>query len=136
MKRLSRLVIVVVLVAVGATPVVVQSPEGRLGTGYQLQQDCTLYFTFLGRTGAGREESLNEDPFGMGYCAGIVRGVANSANAFHPEIDCRLNDFTFHEAVRAVVRYLGTRPQTLDEQDTVLILRALQIAGICSAVVP
>ena len=72
----------------------------------------------------------------MGYCAGIVRGVANSANAFHPEIDCRLNDFTFHEAVWAVVRYLDRRPQSLDEQDTVLVLRALQLASICSASAP
>ncbi len=72
----------------------------------------------------------------MGYCAGIIRGVANSANAFHPEIDCRLNDFTFHEAVWAVVRYLDHRPQSLDEQDTVLVLRALQLASICSATAP
>ena len=125
-----------ILVTVGATKVIVQGPEGRTGTGHELQQDCTVYFSFLGRTGAGREETLNEDPFGMGYCAGIVRGVANSVNAFHPEIDCRLEDFTFHEAVWAVVRYLNRRPQTLDEQDTVLVLRALQLATICSAAAP
>ena len=78
-----------ILVTVGATKVIVQGPEGRTGTGHELQQDCAVYFSFLGRTGAGREETLNEDPFGMGYCAGIVREVANSVNAFHPEIDCR-----------------------------------------------
>ncbi len=125
-----------ILVTVGATKVIVQGPEGRTGTGHELQQDCAVYFSFLGRTGAGREETLNEDPFGMGYCAGIVRGVANSVNAFHPEIDCRLEDFTFHEAVWAVVRYLNRRPQALDEQDTVLVLRALQLATICSAAAP
>ena len=125
-----------ILVSVVTPRVDGQSDQERTGTGHELQQDCTLYFSFLGRTGAGREESHNEDPFGMGYCAGIVRGVANSANAFHPEIDCRLNDFTFHEAVWAVVRYLDRRPQSLDEQDTVLVLRALQLASICSASAP
>ena len=140
MKRSNRLLSIVsvsaILVTVAAPSVVGQTSQGRTGTGHELQQDCTVCFSFLGRTGAGREETLNEDPFGMGYCAGLVRGVANSVNAFHPEIECRLNDFTFHEAVWAVVRYLDSRPQTHDEQDTVLVLRALQLASICSAAVP
>ena len=140
MKRSNRLLSAVsvsaILVTFAAPGVVGQTSQGRTGTGHELQRDCTVYFSFLGRTGAGREETLNEDPFGMGYCAGLVRGVANSVNAFHPEIECRLNDFTFHEAVWAVVRYLDSRPQTHDEQDTVLVLRALQLASICSAAVP
>ena len=140
MKHLHPLLVVVtvsaILVTVATPRIVGQSDQERTGTGHELKQDCTVYFSFLERTGAGREETYNEDPFGMGYCAGIVRGVANSANAFHPEIDCRLNDFTFHEAVWAVVRYLEGRPQSLDEQDTVLVLRALQLASICSATAP
>ena len=140
MKHLHPLLVVVtvsaILIAVATPRIVGQGDQERTGTGHELKQDCAVYFSFLGRTGAGREETYNEDPFGMGYCAGIIRGVANSANAFHPEIDCRLNDFTFHEAVWAVVRYLDHRPQSLDEQDTVLVLRALQLASICSATAP
>jgi hypothetical protein len=140
MKHFHPLLAVVsvsaILVAIATPRAVGQSDQERTGTGHELQQDCTLYFSFLGRTGAGREETYNEDPFGMGYCAGIVRGVANSANTFHPEIDCRLNDFTFVDAVWAVVQYLDRRPQSLGEQDTVLVLRALQLASICSAAPP
>ena len=137
MKRFRPLVVVLLLaVTVGAAESVAQSPVGRTGTGHELLEDCTRYFSFLGRTGAGREETFNEDPFGMGYCAGLVRGVVSSADAFHPEIRCRLGSVTFHQAVWAVVRYLNNRPQTLDEPDTVLVLRALQLASICSAAVP
>lgn len=108
-----------------------QQTTGRSSTGHELLQDCTLYFSFLGRTGAGRAETFAEDPFGMGYCAGLVRGVAHSADAFHPEIVCRLDGITTDRAILAVVQYLNDNPASLDEADSVLVLRALQDAFIC-----
>ena len=131
---------IVVLLLAGplsfVAPAEAQTSGGRPGTGRELLDDCRRYFSFLGRTGAGREETFNEDPFGMGYCAGIVRGVANAADAFHPQLECRLHSYTFHHLVRSVVRYLEMRPQTLDEPDTVLVLRALQLEGVCGVPVP
>ena len=110
-----------------------QQPQGRRSTGHELLRDCTLYFSFLGRTGAGRAETFEEDPFGMGYCAGLVRGVAQSADAFHPEIVCRLDGVTTDRAILAVVQYLNDHPASRDQADSVLVLRALQDAFICGA---
>lgn len=134
--KLSHLVVVAVVLTctVVGSSVSGQPAARRAGTGHELLQACTLYFSFLGRTGAGREETFREDPFGMGYCAGLVRGVTTSVDAFHPEIECRLEGVAADHAVRAVVSYLSDYPQNLDEPDSVLVLRALQRAYICSGV--
>ena len=130
MKRSSLLFGILLMVATGPTRIVGQETHGRTGTGRELIQDCTRYFAFLGRTGAGKEETFDEDSFGMGYCAGLVRGVTTSVNAFHPGIVCRLDGITTAQAVRAVVRYLDAHPESLAELDTLLVLRALQAAYI------
>ena len=131
MKRSSLLLGILLIVLTGPTRVMAQETQGRTGTGDELRQDCTRYFAFLGRTGAGKEETFGEDPFGMGYCAGLVRGVITSVTSFHPDIVCRLNGITTAHAVRTVVRYLDDHPESRHEPDTLLVLRALQAAFIC-----
>lgn len=130
--------ILVLLMACPAIGVAHTQPisQGRTGSGAELLEDCRRYFTFLGRTGAGQEDTFNEDPFGIGYCAGLVRGVARSVDDFHPDIECRLDSYTFPGAVRAVVRYIEEDPQALSQVDTVVVLRALQDSGMCARTRP
>ena len=105
--------------------------QGRIGSGQELQRDCSLYFEFLGRTGAGREETFGVDPFGMGYCAGLIRGVAESAGTLMADRVCVPSDIPAAQAVWVVVQYLRQRPGVLYESDTVLVLLALQSAFPC-----
>ncbi len=101
--------------------------RGRTGTGHELTEACTLYFEFLGRTGAGRDETFERDPFGMGYCAGLVRGVASAS----PETVCLPAGLTSAQAVWAVVQYLGDHAASLYEADGTLVLHALRAAFPC-----
>lgn len=101
------------------------------GSGAQLVQRCQLYFEFLGRTGAGRADTFERDPFGMGYCAGLIRATAALAESLMPDRICLPRTTTGAQAVWAVVQYLEDNPSTLLEQDTELVLRALENAFRC-----
>ena len=103
-----------------------QEPPVRTGTGALLQERCQLYFEFLGRTGAGREDTFNQDPFGMGYCAGLVRGVVIAAQSFMPDRVCVPPGTTIAQTVRRVLQYLDQHPQEHGELDVELVLRALE----------
>lgn len=107
-----------------------QATQGR-GTGYALEQDCALYFEFLGRTGAGRDEAFEVDPFGMGYCAGVVRGIAESAGGLLDDRVCLPENVTSAQAVWTVVQYLQRYPDARYESDATLVLRALEAAYPC-----
>lgn len=129
--RRTGLLLVILLVATAQTTDFGQMRQGRAGSGGELMQACSLYFEYLGRTGAGREETFDVDPFGMGYCAGLVRGVARMANALLPEQVCLPEDVTGTDAVWTVVQYLKNNPLTLSDGDSELVLRALQNAFPC-----
>ena len=133
MKQLSKWVgVLVIALLVTTRPTDIgHATQGRTGSGHELQRDCGLYFEFLGRTGAGREETFEVDPFGMGYCAGLVRGVADSAGTLMADRVCVPSDITAVRAVWAVVQYLRRHPNVLYESDTALVLRALQSAFPC-----
>jgi len=103
-----------------------QEPPVRTGTGVLLQERCQLYFEFLGRTGAGREDTFNEDPFGMGYCAGLVRGVVIAAQSFMPDRVCVPPGTTIAQTVHRVIQYLDRHPEESGELDVELVLRALE----------
>ncbi len=108
-----------------------RAAQGRQGSGEELAQDCTLYFEFLGRTGAGRDEAFEINPFGMGYCAGLVRGVAESANRLMPGSVCLPPETTAAQAVWVVVSYLHEHPEARRVADTTIVLTALQGAFPC-----
>jgi hypothetical protein len=129
--RRTGLLLVILLVATAQTTDFGQTRQGRRGTGGELVQNCTLYFEFLGRTGSGREETFELDPFGMGYCAGLVRGVAQVADAHLENQVCLTNDATGPQAVWAVVQYLNNNQLTLSLPDAELVLRAMQSAFPC-----
>ena len=133
MKQLSKWVgVLVIALLVTTRPTdISHATQGRTGSGHELQRDCGLYFEFLGRTGAGREETFEVDPFGMGYCAGLVRGVADSAGTLMADRVCVPSDITAVRAVWAVVQYLRRHQNVLYESDTALVLRALQSAFPC-----
>ena len=103
-----------------------QEPPPRTGTGALLHERCQLYFEFLGRTGAGREDTFSQDPFGMGYCAGLVRGVIIAAQSFMPARVCVPNGTTIAQVVHGVIQYLDARPEERGELDVELVLRALE----------
>ncbi len=103
-----------------------QQPPAPTGTGTLLQERCQLYFEFLGRTGAGREDTFRQDPFGMGYCAGLVRGVVIAAQSFMPDRVCVTPGTTIAQTVHRVIQYLDQNPQERDELDVELVLRALE----------
>ena len=105
------------------------SPE--FGSGTALLSSCRLYFEMLGRTGAGREDTLTQDPFGIGYCAGLVRGVVNLAESLMPTRLCVPPGTRIAHAVRAVVQHLEASPWTLDQPDTELVLRAVEDTYPC-----
>ena len=130
MKNAGLLLVIVLLATVQTTDTGL-ARQGRVGSGGELVGDCTLYFEFLGRTGAGREETFELDPFGMGYCAGLVRGVADTAHTHLTGQVCVPEDATTPQAVWAVVQYLNHNPLTLSDQDTELVLRAMQSAFPC-----
>ena len=130
MKNAGLLLVIVLLATVQTTDTGL-ARQGRVGSGGELVADCTLYFEFLGRTGAGREETFELDPFGMGYCAGLVRGVADTAHTHLTGQVCVPEDATTPQAVWAVVQYLNNNPLTLSDQDTELVLRAMQSAFPC-----
>ena len=130
--KYTGLLLIIVLLATAQTTDTGFARQGRIGTGGELVQNCTLYFEFLGRTGAGREDTFDIDPFGMGYCAGLVRGVADTAHTHMPGQVCVPEGTSHAQAVWAVVQYLNNNPLTLSEQDSELVLRAMQNAFSCS----
>ena len=130
MKQAGLLLVILLLATVQTTDTGF-ARQGRVGTGGELVQNCTLYFEFLGRTGAGREDTFQLDPFGMGYCAGLVRGVADTAHEHLRGQVCVPQDASSAQAVWAVVQYLNNNPLTLSDQDTELVLRAMQSAFPC-----
>ena len=130
MKR-AGLLLVILLIATAQTTDFGQVQQRRTGSGGELMQACSLYFEYLGRTGAGREETFEVDPFGMGYCAGLVRGVARMANTHLTDQVCLPEDVTGTDAVWAVVQYLRNNPLTLSDGDSELVLRAMQSAFPC-----
>ena len=130
MKQAGLLLIIILLATVQTTDTGL-ARQGRVGTGGELVPDCQLYFEFLGRTGAGREDTFAIDPFGMGYCAGVVRGVANTAHTHLTGQVCVPEDASGAQAVWAVVQYLNNNPLTLSDQDTELVLRAMRSAFPC-----
>ena len=67
----------------------------------------------------------------MGYCAGLVRGVADSAGALMADRVCLPSAITAAQAVWVVVEYLRTHPDSLYESDTALVMRALEAAFPC-----
>ena len=67
----------------------------------------------------------------MGYCAGLVGGVADMAQTHLKGQVCVPEDASGAQAVWAVVQYLNTNPLTLADQDTELVLRAMQSAFPC-----
>ena len=101
------------------------------GSGTQLIQRCQTYFEFLGRTGAGRADTFERDPFGMGYCAGLIRATAMLAESLMPNRICFPPNTTGSHAVWVVVQYLEDNPSALTEQDTELVLRALENSFRC-----
>ena len=129
--RRSGLLLVILLLATTRPTDVGQTTQGRIGSGHELLKDCSLYFEFLGRTGAGRADTFDQDPFGMGYCAGLVRGVWNSANSFRADVVCLPDTFTAAQAVWMVIQYLNDHPESLYEPDAALVLRALESAFPC-----
>ena len=130
MKQAGLLLGIVLLATVQTTDTGL-ARQGRIGTGGELVQNCALYFELLGRTGAGREDTFELDPFGMGYCAGLVRGVADTAHAHLSGQVCVPADASTAQAVWAVVQYLNNHPLTLSDQDTELVLRAVRSAFPC-----
>lgn len=128
--RWSGLVAIVLVAATQSTDLGPTGPAPR-GLGHGLRADCTLYFEFLGRTGAGRSDTFAVDPFGMGYCAGLVRGIVESARSSPIPRICMPTDRTIAEVVWVVVRYLDTHPRTLSESDVVLARVALEAAFPC-----
>ena len=115
------------LLLLGTHPVgAEQEPPPSTGTGTLLQERCQLYFEFLGRTGAGREDTFNQDPFGMGYCAGLVRGVVIAAQSFMPDRVCVPPGTTIAQTVHRVLQYLENHPDERAELDVELVLRALE----------
>ena len=127
----AGLLLAIVLIASAQTTDTGRTWQGRAGTGGELVQNCTLYFEFLGRTGAGRDETFELDPFGMGYCAGLVRGVAAVADTHLDNQVCLTGDATTPQAVWAVVQYLNNNQLTLSDPDAELVLRAMQSAFPC-----
>ena len=128
MKRAGLLLVIVLLATIQTTDTGL-ARQGQLGSGGELVQKCTLYFEFLGRTGAGREETFELDPFGMGYCAGLVRGVTDMATRGGQV--CVPEEASTAQAVWAVVQYPNQNPLTLSDHDTELVLRAMQRAFPC-----
>lgn len=125
MTRAGCLLVVLLLLAL--QPVRAgQDPPPQTGRGALLQQRCQLYFEFLGRTGAGQEDTFNQDPFGMGYCAGLVRGVVLAAQSFMPNRVCVPPGTTIAQTVRRLLQYLEQHPQERREPDVELVLRALE----------
>ncbi len=105
--------------------------QGRVGSGNELMKDCSLYFEFLGRTGAGRDDVFSVNPFGMGYCAGLVRGVVDGASGLMANRVCLPDDVTAAQAVWVVVQYLTKHPDSLYESDAALVLRAFESGFPC-----
>ena len=125
MARACCLVVVLLLLAAPSVRAG-QDPPPQTGRGALLQQRCQLYFEFIGRTGAGQEDTFNQDPFGMGYCAGLVRGVVIAAQSFMPDRVCVPPGTTIAQVVRRVLVYLEEHPQERGAPDVELVLRALE----------
>jgi len=130
MKRVG-LLLLLLFVATAHPGDTGQASQTIAGSGTQLVQTCRLYFEYLGRTGAGREETFARNPFGMGYCAGLVHGVVDMAEAFMPDRVCLPPRATIAQAVWVVVQYLEKNPIALPDEDSELVLRALENTYRC-----
>jgi hypothetical protein len=75
----------------------------------------------------------------MGYCAGIIHGVAGSHrfSGVAPRADaakaafCLPESMTIHEGARAVVQYLNEHPERLHDEATDAVTAALGQAFPC-----
>jgi hypothetical protein len=76
---------------------------------------------------AGPTTSQNPryDPFGQGYCIGLLEGLD------YEGVQCRPPEVTLGQLVRVVVQYIDGRPARLHEDFRILAIEAMKTAWPC-----
>jgi len=91
------------------------------GTGNELISRC-------GASVAKMDGRRDVDAYDLGYCMGLVRGVADFVVG---EFACPPADSNTGQWTRVVYKYLQEHPTELHERDTTLVLAALNRAWPC-----
>ena len=87
--------------------------HGQTGTGMNLLKFCK----------DGQQPLTNGTTYSAGYCDGLVHGVATTAQMTHSV--SIPDDVSGGQLQLVVIKYLSDHPESLNESDTVLVLRAL-----------
>lgn len=108
MKKLSLLCVLVFIVSV-------DGQAATTSTGMELLKYCQ----------AAQVPMTTGTVYDVGYCDGLVWGVAVTAQVTHtlsiPE------DVTGRQLQLVVIKYLSDHPESLNESNAVLVLRALKV---------
>jgi hypothetical protein len=65
------------------------------------------------------------DPFGQGYCVGLLNGLD------YDGVRCRPPEIAWGQLVRVVLKYIDIRPERMHEDFRVLAIEAMKTAWPC-----
>jgi hypothetical protein len=75
--------------------------------------------------GPATSHNPRHDPFGQGYCVGLLEGLD------YEGVQCRPREVTLGQIVRVVVHYTDSRPARLHEDFRVLAIEAMKSSWPC-----
>ena len=127
MRRIVILLCFTITISLGVTsPVMGDEPEG---TGNTFLTDCNIALRLLNNIKLSWSLD-SKDWFSVGFCMGAIHGVQDTLRS--TEGMCLPDEIVVGQAIRIVVKYLEDHPQELQEQDTLLIKKALLDAYPCN----
>jgi len=105
-------------------PVLDIRPEPVINTGAGLLENCTF---------DDRASSQADLEFHLGLCIGFIKGVTNAWDQLNPGRICAPDDLSNQDLRDVVVRWLRSRPESLDQPAVGSVVSAATEAFPCNA---
>jgi hypothetical protein len=115
---LRSLILSTVLIA-GPVPVSEATAAAYLQSANAVVSGCRFF------DGPTTSHNSRFDPFGQGYCVGLLEGLD------YEGVQCRPREVTLGQIVRVVVQYIDSRPARMHEDFRVLAIEAMKAAWPC-----
>lgn len=93
--------------------------EADIHSANAVVSGCRLY------DGPTTSHNPRFDPFGQGYCIGLLEGLD------YEGVQCRPREITLGQLVRVVLTYIDSRPERMHEDFRVLAIEAMKTAWPC-----
>jgi Rap1a immunity proteins len=103
----------------GATVASEAFGEADLHSANAVVSGCRFY------DGPTTSQNPRFDPFGQGYCIGLLEGLD------YEGLRCRPREVTLGQVVRVVLKYVDNRPERMHEDFRVLAIEAMKAAWPC-----